>query len=142
MGYRSDVAYAIQFKDADTLKEFVGLHAINEDTREALQECTLALEEDPNDTPALMFNESDVKWYDSFEEVQAHDKLLDSVDEAFSDRAGYHFLRIGEDDDDNEQKDGGHRELIPWDAFSFRRFIEIDWRSDEHDDLIGTISKL
>ena len=142
MGYRSDVAYAIQFKDANALKEFVGLHAINEDTREALKECTLALEEDPNDCPALMFNESDVKWYDSFEEVQAHMKLIESVEEMFEDRAGYNFLRLGEEDDDNEHKYGGHRELIPWDAFSFRRFIEIDWRSDEHDDLIGTISKL
>ena len=138
MGYRSEVAYAIQFKDADALKEFVGLHAINEDTREALNECELS----NDDQPALLFKAEDVKWYDSFEEVQAHNKLLDSVDEAFSDRAGYHFLRIGEDDDDNEQKDGGHRELIPWDAFSFRRFIEIEWRSDTHDDLIGTISKL
>ena len=138
MGYRSEVAYAIQFKDADALKEFVGLHAINEDTRQALNECELS----NDDQPALLFKAEDVKWYDSYEEVQAHNKLLDSVDEAFSDRAGYHFLRIGEDDDDNEQKDGGHRELIPWDAFSFRRFIEIEWRSDTHDDLIGTISKL
>ena len=114
MGYRSEVAYAIQFKDADALKEFVGLHAINEDTRQALNECELS----NDDQPALLFKAEDDKWYDSFEEVQAHNKLLDSVDEAFSDRAGYHFLRIGEDDDDNEQKDGGHRELIPWDAFS------------------------
>ena len=138
MGYRSDVAYAIQFKDADALKEFVGLHAINEDTREALNECELS----NDDQPALLFKAEDVKWYDSFEDVQAHNKLLDSVDEAFDDRAGYCFLRLGEESDDNEQKDGGHRELIPWEAFSFRRFIEIEWRSDAHDDLIGTISKL
>ena len=138
MGYRSDVAYAIQFKDHEALKEFVALHAINEDTRHALNECALS----DDDQPALLLKAEDVKWYDSFEDVQAHNKLLDSVDEAFDDRAGYHFLRIGEDDDDNEQKDGGCRELIPWDAFSFRRFIEIEWRSDAHDDLIGTISKL
>ena len=142
MGYRSDVAYAIQFKDANALKEFVGLHAINEDTREALKECTLALEEDPNEAPALMFNESDVKWYDSFEEVQAHMKLIESVDEAFSDRAGYYFLRIGEDHDDNEERHGGKNDLVPWEAFSFRRFVEIEWRSKAHDDLIGTISNL
>ena len=141
MGYRSEVAYAIQFKDADALKEFVGLHAINEDTREALNECELS----NDDQPALLFKAEDVKWYDNFEEVQAHNKLLDSVDEAFDDRAGYYYLRLGEESDDNEEKQGGFHELIPWDAFNFRRYIQWEWGGDvprTGDDLIGTISKL
>ena len=78
MGYRSEVAYAIQFKDADALKEFVGLHAINEDTRQAINQCELS----NDDQPALLFKAEDVKWYDNFAEVQAHDMLLDSVDTA------------------------------------------------------------
>ena len=138
MGYRSDVAYAIQFKDHEALKAFVGLHAINEDTREALKECTIVDDEQPT----LMFHQTGVKWYDSFEEVQAHEKLLASVDEEFADRAGYHFLRLGEEDDDNEPKAGGNDHFIPWDAFSFRRYIEIEWRSDSHLNLIDAVSNL
>lgn len=121
MGYRSDVGYVIRFQDIDNMKKFVGLHSINDHTREALNECEVCLEE-----CELHYHADDVKWYDSFEEVQAHEFLLESLDEEGAPEAGYRFVRIGENDDDNEQKYGGNNDLIPWDAIGISRAIAWD----------------
>lgn len=96
MGYRSDVAYVINFKDADTLKAFVSV-AIVKDPKylNALDECLI-----DHDNARICFYASDVKWYDSFEDVQWHTALLDLADELYGEQSGGRFIRIGEDMDD------------------------------------------
>lgn len=122
MGYRSDVGYVIRFKNIDTMKRFVAVHAIGERTRKALEDCKVSIEE-----CELHFDANYVKWYDNFEDVQAHESLLSFLDDSGSDYiAGYRFVRIGEKDDDIEQRCGGDDEYIPWDALGVSRSIAWD----------------
>lgn len=122
MGYRSEVGYVIQFKDVENLKKFVGIHAIDEHTREALNECDVSIPD-----LELRFTAQDVKWYESFDDVQAHEALLAFLDDdSCGIQAGYRFIRVGEDDDDNEHKYGGDDEYIPWGAIGLHRSIAWD----------------
>ena len=125
MGYRSNVGYAIRFRDVQSLQEFVGIHAINEHTREALEECDLFLGSS-DDCPELSFYSENTKWYASFEEVQAHESLLAFVEDMDDPYAGYMFIRIGEEDDDLETKYGGDNGLIPSDTVNLSRHIVMD----------------
>lgn len=124
MGYRSDVGYVIRFKNMDTMKRFVAVHAIDEHTREALEDCKVYIGPSP---PELHFDANYVKWYESFDDVQAHESLLSFLDDNGSEYdAGYKFVRIGEEDDDIEQRYGGSDDLIPWDALGVSRSIAWD----------------
>lgn len=84
--------------------------------------------------PAIAFKAESVKWYESYEDVHGHESLLALADigskqEALSYPVGanaasniypvsanttskmtpctYNFLRVGEDEDDTERRDGG-----------------------------------
>ena len=51
-----------------------------------------------------------VKWYDDFEEVQAIENVMDELDEydidkSTSDGMGYKMIRLGESDEDVEERD-------------------------------------
>lgn len=127
MGYRSDVGYVIRFKDIDTMKRFVAVHAINEHTREALEDCKVCIGPSSPCPPELHFDANCVKWYESFDDVKAHESLLDFLDDNGSEYgAGYKFVRIGEEIDDIEQRYGGDDEYIPWDALFVNRSIAWD----------------
>lgn len=139
MGYRSEVAYVIRFSSIDSMKKFVAINALIDERREALEECKVYLggNGETRHPPELHFHVHDYKWYDSYPEVQAHMDLLDHVDEEFCEGredaaiAGYLFLRIGEDIDDIERKDGGDDSLIPWDALHVERYIAADFGTAE-----------
>ena len=104
MGYRSDVAYTIRFKDVGAMTVFIA-EAQGNGLQPALDECTV----NHRKLQINFFAES-VKWYDSFPEVQAFDSFWDK----FCDLAnGEHdkegddpvfwaceLIRIGENDDD------------------------------------------
>lgn len=102
MGYRSDVAVTILFETLDAAKLFVAKvrAAQPEPVRKALEEYSIHVHDD-GVTVLHGYYES-VKWYrDMFEDVQAHHTLLGLAEDA---GAGWRFIRIGEDADDNEDE--------------------------------------
>jgi hypothetical protein len=52
----------------------------------------------------IVFKISDVKWYDSYDDVKAHHKLMHEANELFG--ASYRFMAIGEDGAETYQEDG------------------------------------
>jgi hypothetical protein len=117
MGYRSEVAYAISFPDAGKKQAFVAAVKLGADEHqiEALSEL-----DERKDT--LLFGHfCDVKWYDTFEEVQAHHQLMDMVVEDF--KGSYYFVRIGEEYDDVDVQSGG--DYPPYEYINVHRSIEI-----------------
>ena len=103
MGYRSDVAYVIKFNDIETRDNFVTLMLAKNDKHitEAINECEYRYDDDP----IITFRETDVKWYDSFEDVQAHQKLMQYAVEIYGEERGGRFRFIGVGEDGAEQFD-------------------------------------
>jgi len=117
MGYRSEVAYVIRFKDKAMRELFVSLQRAKADKHinEALDE--LAEVEDC----LLGFHADHVKWYDGYDGVKAHETLMsDSIDlfNQDEDITGWRFVRLGEESDDNVQEEDGNSdelyEYVDW----------------------------
>lgn len=108
MGYRSDVAYVIRFETAEQRDTFVEVvkHR-NDDMTQALLECETEYEQ-----PIITFETSDVKWYDSFDEVKAHHAMMDWAVELYPD-AGWRIIQLGEDGQE-ECNQGGEGDDL-WD---------------------------
>jgi hypothetical protein len=123
MGYRSQVAYIIAFEDDGAMGEFVTYvfgsgdeHMIN-----ALKECEVDFKD-----LRINYYESDVKWYDSYDDVKGHTSLYELVtveDTPFYDRCDYRFIRLGEEDGDI-QEDASFGSYDPDDGFYVVRSIE------------------
>ena len=92
MGYRSDVAYVIRFNTTEQRDTFVQLvkHR-NDDWTHAILECETEYEE-----PFITFETSDVKWYSDYEDVRAHNALMEWAVELYE-GAGYRIIQLGED---------------------------------------------
>jgi hypothetical protein len=107
MGYRSDVAYAIQFNSADERATFrdVMMHKNDKHITQALEE--VSDYRDGFKDVYIVFKIDDVKWYDSYPDVASHHKLMDAAEELFE--ASYRFLAIGEDGQE-DYKAGGPNE--------------------------------
>jgi len=117
MGYRSEVAYVIRFKDKEMRELFVSLQRAkaNPDINEALDE--LVEVEDC----LLGYHADHVKWYDEYAGVKAHETLMHDSIELFNkdkDITGYRFVRLGESQDDNEDREDGDSdelyEYVDW----------------------------
>mgnify|MGYP003339254950 CR=1 FL=1 len=54
--------------------------------------------------PWITASIKDVKWYDSFEDVKAHEDMLELCVEC---GGSYKFVRIGEEYDDLDEREGG-----------------------------------
>ena len=118
MGYRSEVAYVIRFKNAEQRQAFINLQRAKADSHinEALDE--LVEVEDWG----LGYHAEYVKWYSDYPDVKAHETLMkDSIDlfgddnpdtQAYHDQAGYRFIRLGEESDDNEDEERGNSECL------------------------------
>ena len=120
MGYRSDVAYVIKFNDIETRDNFVTLMLAKNDKHitEAINECEYGYTKDP----IITFRETDVKWYDSFEDVQAHQQLMKDAVEIYKHKGGrYRFISVGEDgaEECDENDDDGDL----WDYITTRHEI-------------------
>jgi predicted nuclease of restriction endonuclease-like RecB superfamily len=104
MGYRSDVAYAIQFNNADERATFrdVMLHKNDQHITQALEEV------DDYKNKYIVFKINDIKWYDSYPDVKAHHKLMEQAFELFE--ASYRFLAVGEDGAETYEADGPHED--------------------------------
>jgi hypothetical protein len=97
MGYRSDVAYVIKFNDIETRDNFVTLMLAKNDKHitQALDECQYGYDEDP----IITFEETSIKWYDTFDEVKAHHALMHEAVHIYGGEKGgrFRFIGVGED---------------------------------------------
>lgn len=126
MGYRSDVAYVIVFETVEDLKRFTAVNQLIDERKKALEECRVEVGSS-DDHPLISFSANDVKWYESFPDVQAHHELLCYLDESDI-NAGAYFVRIGEEMEDIEQKEHGDQSLIyeAVDCIRIVRSVDLD----------------
>ena len=108
MGYRSNVAYRIAFENKDYLNQFIALVMVKGgEEKKALSECEIELPDNGTDECYVNYYADDVKWYESYTDVQAHTWLYKFAAERFEEHAAYKFLRTGEETDDVEEDEGG-----------------------------------
>lgn len=128
MGYRSEVAYRIRFDDSATLGQFIN-HVFgsgDDHMIQALKECEVCFTEN-----MVNFHAYDVKWYESYEDVQGHTKLYELVDKEdtqFFEKCGYVFYRVGEESGDIQDDSGGIDP--PYDDFYTQTSIEIPFSTN------------
>lgn len=130
MGYRSEVAYVIRFKDKEMRELFVSLQRAKADKHinEALDEL-VEVEDD-----MLGFHADWVKWYDGYEDVKAHQQLLTDAIEVFNkdeDQAGYRIVRLGEEDNDNEVAEEGASDDL-YEYVGWTRQLSISFERNTH----------
>jgi len=135
MGYRSDVAYTIRFNsdhDENNKQSFFTFLA-EAKAKAATAACFLEREwvEFVVDEKRLRINFSaeNVKWYESYEDVKCHEALIDLASEWANDAdnnsgIAFMFVRVGEENDDVEQKYGGEYDH-GW--LDVHRSISRDW---------------
>jgi hypothetical protein len=79
----------------------------------------------------ILFNESGLKWYDNYEDVKAHERLYELMEEyaelydstqGMENPVSCSFTRIGEEADDIEQRGSG---FDPWSIMSVYSGIDI-----------------
>ena len=112
MGYRSDVVFAMYALDE---KDYPALQVWFSQFEQEIAELDIArhfkdyyMRENP-----IIFEATDIKWYDSYAEVKFMDALLNKFRDAFQTEAtedlyNYEFIRIGEDTTDIEEDCGNH----------------------------------
>jgi hypothetical protein len=134
MGYRSQVAVVIAFKDEAQRDMFISLQIAkkNDNMNEALKEVKKL------ESNKLFYYADDVKWYESYGFVKAMtDLYLEAVELYGQDGAGYRFTRIGEEVEDIEiSEDGEYDDL--WDYTSISRTIDVEVI---HEDLTAVINE-
>lgn len=92
MGYRSDVAYTIRFKNKEHRIRFMATAVLGSEIQ--LDEFALVNDE------TILFKYDDVKWYDEYAYVKAHKQLLEDAKEQ---GCAWEFCRVGEESGDVEQ---------------------------------------
>ena len=111
MGYRSTVAFVISFKDKETLDNYLAPRLLDEnikDSRDNFSRITW-------DDSSVLYHVEDIKWYDTYPEVQALTKLYKDTIEA---GGAYRFIRVGEEDKDIEEEYAESDTTEPfWDDF-------------------------
>lgn len=129
MGYRSDVAYYISFKDKAQRETFINTLAQMDDKhiQNVLNDGILMRV----DRCALAAHHTDVKWYDSYEDVQAEQRIMELALEWFPDDAAFKFVRIGEDDDDVEVHSRGESTDAVYDKCYMIRRVETNWEEED-----------
>ena len=138
MGYRSEVAYVIRFKNKEMRELFVSMQRARADKHinTALDEL---IEVEDN---MLGYHADHVKWYDSFPDVMAHHALLEESIKLFgednpdckdyNDQAGYRFIRLGEESDDNDDEERGNSECL-YEYVEWHRSIETSFKRNTYD---------
>ena len=113
MGYRSEVILAV---GPEVMPQFMVTMAKSPQAREMCwAEHTEMIKDYAGVKGAFLFRWDHVKWYDSFEEVQALQDFMEwceneiiEVDDKGVDASNYYrFVRIGEETDDNEVQGWG-----------------------------------
>ena len=136
MGYRSDVAYTIRFVDDEATNNERSFYTF---LVEAKSNAATALCFTTPNTPSWVFEVDEgqyqinfyadnVKWYESFADVQAHEALLSLANEWDNDEdnhahIAFQFVRIGEETDDIQD----NRSESADDWIYVERTISRDW---------------
>lgn len=168
MGYRSDVAYIVCFKNKDLFYTFLAEAKAKTETAECFSDesfkATGGFVVDEANL-RIEFNASNVKWYDGYADVDCHNALVDMANEycdaeiervgqinnvlrtEFENKygnmsykeveeqniprpnyeyeaIGFSYVRIGEEDDDNDSRWSGWEEAI--NRCRLTRSIEFD----------------
>jgi hypothetical protein len=136
MGYRSSVAYKIKFEDEGQWNVFLLEAKSKPETRLSFEDECLSVVHDKRE---IRFVVDGVKWYEDYEYVKCHIKLLDLCEEYIERQekslegslpsitphvVSYLFRRVGEDEDDLEERHGGDPD---WDWVELIRYIRPDW---------------
>ena len=96
MGYRSDVALCLKKEDFEILK--VKSAELEYDIVESAS--TVRFDDKDN---VVVISWTWIKWYEEFEEIALVNDFLDELDEQ---EKPYSFIRLGEESEDNEFKEG------------------------------------
>ena len=113
MGYRSEVILAI---GPEVMPQFMVTMAKSPEARKLCwSEHTEMIKDYAGIKGAFLFRWDHIKWYDSFEEIQAIAEFLDWCESERFEHEGkevdacdfYRFVRIGEEMDDNETQGWG-----------------------------------
>ena len=108
MGYRSEVILAV---GPEVMPQFMVTMAKSPEARKLCWgDADNLIEDYSNIKGAFLFRWSEIKWYDSYEEIQALQDFIEwcnsediEVDGKMQQAAEYfRFVRIGEDTDDND----------------------------------------
>jgi hypothetical protein len=130
MGYRSDVLLAVAFDSKEERDEVWAVYCMNPN----VQQHNLAEAWETHDGDEcfmLWYQATDVKWYESYEDVQGFEHMLELV-EKFGEERDFNYagckLRIGENTDDAEaydicSDDGTHLQHALWDMCGIERRI-------------------
>ena len=117
MGYRSEVAFAIQFPTPEQRNAFTAAIKLGTDPIEL--GCLAEYTNYDEQTYTGLF--TDVKWYPDYADVKAHHTLMERAVEDHG--ASYRFVRVGEEYNDVEEQYGG--DDIPWDVVCLHRSVSI-----------------
>ena len=115
MGYRSNVAYLILFDKKEVYDQFKAQYKLDDSFKLCWEDeanpstSSVTLEFDEKNL-AIKFNAYDVKWYDDFDDVICHNKLLELASEYGDKYKGvtWSFVRIGEEQGDVETRYDDH----------------------------------
>jgi hypothetical protein len=121
MGYRSDVAYVVRFKNFQDRDAFVSLMLAKNERymTEAIEECEYRY----TTQPLITFVADSVKWYQGYEDVRAHNLILATALDVYN--ADYRFVEVGED---GLEQINDHDEIGDlYDYISTRHIIDIDF---------------
>jgi hypothetical protein len=133
MGYRSDVAYTIRFTDDHDTNNTQSFYTFLLEAK-ANPKCQIALAEVTIDErrQRFTFTANDVKWYESYPDVDSHTALLELAGDwaaqahegKLNCRIGVVYVRIGENVDDVEEV---HHGDYDYDWIQIERRINTDW---------------
>jgi len=111
MGYRSDVTGIIKFKTHEDRDKFVLLvQARNDDMYKMCfnnEDEYFNWDHDYKDKPIMTFEFTNIKWYNSYPEVQVNYALCNYAVETFE--ARWHIVQIGEDGATEEEGSDDHQ---------------------------------
>ena len=130
MGYRSDVAYMIQFHKPEDYWGFIAEASADPDTAMCWSKEEHEAFKQNDDELAIQFGADQVKWYPDYPDVKCHANLWWKASEREDNQKGMcdgYFVRIGEEPDDVEERQFG--EEPPFDYINIHREIETIWRN-------------
>jgi hypothetical protein len=140
MGYRSQVAYVINFNSNEKRDAYINLVLAtgNSELIKALKDCEvpIPLRPDKDNTATdwqacrINFYANDVKWYDSYPDVQAHTRLYKWAEELYPDDCGWRFIRVGEEEGDIQEDTDDAGNETPEDDFYTVTSIETPFNTN------------
>lgn len=140
MGYRSEVAYVLRFTNKEMRDTFINLQRAKAD-----KHINTALDEMVEvEDWGLGYHADHVKWYDDYPDVMAHGTLMkdtialfgDDYSTDYNEQAGYRFVRLGEEQDDNEDIEEGNSEEL-YEYVDWHRAVDVSFKRNTYDKTEG-----